>query len=551
MPSHQRTEYHFNQLNGDQETKTFDHRTEDNEAQTVWKKPSVFRTKISQYVANLSCHLLALDLCMAFAFTTIVNAALMDSTGKDDLTLNSVQASWLGSIAYICQPAGSVMSGFIVEFFGRKWSMIIVNLPFLIGWILYSVSHSVAMLYTTNVILGVGIGFMEAPILTYVAETCQPELRAILTALLGITAQISFFVDYLLGTVTTWRTAAAISTALPIITALYVTQMPESPIWLLSRGREKEAERSLCWLRGWVTPDVVKQEFNELVLYNSKTNTTGAIQLNTIESSQVILDQAYTIEYRQKYDITHLRGMDAQEYGEESHCSVDLWKEMIRPPTLRPLLLVIPFFFLYQLGGMAAIRPYMVHVFREFGLHDVAEWVAVGSAVIGIIGAAALVGTVNWLGKRLISLISFMGNAVACVLLAVYILLVLRPGSEGNSMAWIPLTLIVIFSFFSSVLFEVPWTMLSEIFPFRTRGIASGLSAAMCYIFLFIATKTYLDLEKSLELYGVFLLFGAINLVGFIFVYFRMPVMEGRTLIEIEEYFSGQTKGFVKNVPRK
>ena len=81
----------------------------------------------------------------------------------------------------------------------------------------------------------------------------------------------------------------------------------------------------------------------------------------------------------------------------------------------------------------------------------------------------------------------------------------------------------------------------------RTRGIASGFSAAMCYVFLFAASKTYLDMEYSMHLHGVFLLFTVVNAVGFVFVYYRMPRMEGRTLVEIEEYFSGQNKkGFLR-----
>jgi hypothetical protein len=69
----------------------------------------------------------------------------------------------------------------------------------------------------------------------------------------------------------------------------------------------------------------------------------------------------------------------------------------------------------------------------------------------------------------------------------------------------------------------------------------------MCYIFLFVASKTYLDMEQSLHLHGVFFLFAAVNAFGFIFVYYRMPRMEGRSLVEIEEYFSGQNKrGFLK-----
>jgi hypothetical protein len=53
-----------------------------------------------QVLANLAIHLLALDLCMSFAFTTIVIAALLDvkeSGGKEELSINSNEASWLGN----------------------------------------------------------------------------------------------------------------------------------------------------------------------------------------------------------------------------------------------------------------------------------------------------------------------------------------------------------------------------------------------------------------------------------------------------------------------
>jgi Na+/melibiose symporter-like transporter len=92
----------------------------------------------------------------------------------------------------------------------------------------------------------------------------------------------------------------------------------------------------------------------------------------------------------------------------------------------------------------------------------------VGSAVIGIIGAVCLVSTVNWLGKRFLSLMSLAGNGASCLLLGIYSYVVLRPGGADQYAAtWLPLCLIILFSFCSSVMFEVPWMMLSEVFPFR------------------------------------------------------------------------------------
>lgn len=67
----------------------------------------------------------------------------------------------------------------------------------------------------------------------------------------------------------------------------------------------------------------------------------------------------------------------------------------------------------------------------------------------------------------------------------------------------------------------------------------------MCYVFLFAASKTYLDMEDSLQIYGAFLIFTAINVVGFFLVYWIAPVTEGKSLVEIEQYFSGETRSWI------
>jgi hypothetical protein len=54
-----------------------------------------------------------------------------------------------------------------------------------LGWLLYCFSSSVPMLFAANIILGLGMGFMEAPVLTYLGETCQPQVRDHVTSFLG------------------------------------------------------------------------------------------------------------------------------------------------------------------------------------------------------------------------------------------------------------------------------------------------------------------------------------------------------------------------------
>lgn len=44
-------------------------------------------------------------------------------------------------------------------------------------------------------------------------------------------------------------------------------QVPETPMWLLGHYRERDAEKSLMWLRGWVTAAAVSKELAELKAY--------------------------------------------------------------------------------------------------------------------------------------------------------------------------------------------------------------------------------------------------------------------------------------------
>lgn len=69
-----------------------------------------------------------------------------------------------------------------------------------------------------------------------------------------------------------------------------------------------------------------------------------------------------------------------------------------------------------------------------------------------------------------------------------------------------------------------------------------GISAALNYTFGFVSKKIYYDLETTLSLPGVSLLFSAICGFGLIWMYFIFPETEGRTLEDIELHFSDNSK---------
>lgn len=110
----------------------------------------------------------------------------------------------------------------------------------------------------------------------------------------------------------------------------------------------------------------------------------------------------------------------------------------------------------------------------------------------------------------------------------------------------LPMLLIYAICFFANIgILHVPWMMLSEVFAFKCRGLASGISAAVCYLLAFFAIKTYIYIEQSLYLYGSSWFYGAISILGFILIYFIIPETENCSLEDIENHFSNNSLGFM------
>jgi MFS family permease len=292
---------------------------------------------------------------MAAALPTIVIPALRGLKNRapdETLFFTAVQASWFGSIAYICQPVGSVLSGIVLEPLGRKKSMILVNIPHIIAWFMLYFAGSLEEIYIAAVLLGLGIGFMEAPIVTYVGEICQPSIRGILTACAGVAVMLGFFLVYLLGTLTTWRVAAAICATVPLFTMIAICFVPETPLWLLSKGRKAEALSSLQWLRGWVSPKAVEKEFSEILRYSESSNRCAKCQKGDLKCN----------------------------HPPES--PIMLFKELLRKRTLKPFVLVIVYFAIGQFSGLPAMRPYLVQIFQAFGFPVDPSWATVATFMI-------------------------------------------------------------------------------------------------------------------------------------------------------------------------
>ena len=127
---------------------------------------------------------------------------------------------------------GCLVSGPVSQVLGRKKSMLLANIPFIAVWILFYYSNTSAMLFVALALTGFTGGLIEGPVLTYVAEVTQPHLRGLLSATSTMSVIFGVFSQMLAGRFADWRTVTLINLAFPILCAMTLALVPESPYWL-------------------------------------------------------------------------------------------------------------------------------------------------------------------------------------------------------------------------------------------------------------------------------------------------------------------------------
>lgn len=211
-----------------------------------------------------------------------------------------------------------------------------------------------------------------------------------------------------------------------------------------------------------------------------------------------------------------------------------------------------------QFNGIIPIRPYLPQVFNTFGVPIASQYASVRvfiqnvmfifkqntyQILIGlgaIVATIILVVTVPWFGNRKVILVGIGGVVICCFGLAINAYLYIKidqttfvPASKnpvGSNIG--ALFLFFFVSIFGYMSYGISWMMNSEVFPFRweiffllkclkptifcyrIRGTATGLTAANAYMTTFWLNKTYINVEKTFSIFGIFTLYSSISLVG-------------------------------------
>lgn len=120
------------------------------------------------------------------------------------------------------QPLAGLLSGWLTDSLGRRRTMILVNIPHIVAWLLLYRATTTAEIYVAGCLLGLGVGLMETSVLTYVGEVSHQSLRGTLLAMSTLTGMLGISSMYLLGALAAWRQVALMCLAVPISALLII-----------------------------------------------------------------------------------------------------------------------------------------------------------------------------------------------------------------------------------------------------------------------------------------------------------------------------------------
>ena len=422
--------------------------------------------------------------------TGVINGALRpmaEELGLTPLTEGIVTSSLLFGAA-----AGAFAGGRLSDAIGRRRTIIALSLAFLLGTITVVFAPSFAVMVVGRVILGIAVGGASTVVPVYLAELAPFEIRGSLAGrnevMIAVGAFAAFLVNAIIGNLWghidgVWRFMLAVC-AIPAV-ALFIgmLRMPESPRWLVDKGRHADALA---------------------VLRTVRPEGRAAAELADVERTAVEDEQQQSTGFA-----AVLRSK---------------W-------LLRILGIGIAVAVFQQLTGINTIVYYGQTVLIGAGFDESAALIAnVVPGLIGVVGSIASLYMMDRVNRRTMFLSGY-GLVTLCHVLIGSAALAIP---DGPVKPYVILVLVVLFvGSMQTFLNVATWVILSEIFPLHMRGLGIGISVFCMWIANALLGLFFPTLEAAMGL-SVFYLLAGFNLVAFLVMLKFLPETRGRTLEAIE-----------------
>ncbi|KAK9332288.1 general substrate transporter [Lipomyces starkeyi] len=455
---------------------------------------------------------------------------------------------WFVSTFLLTAWCGSLLNGQITDRLGRKNSMIVAVVIFLIGSSCQTIALNFTVMFIGRAIAGLSVGMLTMVVPLYMAEISPPEIRGGLVVLqqLSITIGIliAFWIDYFSNYIggtrcspeipyengvsfspytdvgpegcrqssASWRLPLGVQLIPAAILGVGMIFMPYSPRWLLMRGREDDALFSLSRIRQKPIdhPDI-KSEYINI-------------------KSEVVFEQ---LQHAEKFGTAKGWKLELLQYEDILSSKSSLKRVFIGSAVM----------FLGQFMGCNALIYYAPTIFGQLGL-DGNTTSLLATGVYGIINCLSTfiaLFLIDKVGRRVLLMWGAIGTCLSLLFVAAIIGINKDDLSQNFAAAWMGIAFIYIYDLnFAYSWAAVCWVLPSEIFPLAIRSKGISITTSSTWMNNFVIGLVSPKMLETIT-YGTYIFFAAFCLIAFLFTVLVIPETRMKTLEDMDEVFGDST----------
>lgn len=403
--------------------------------------------------------------------------------------LDEYMLGWSVSSILIGCAIGALLAGVAADRYGRRFTLVVCAILFAVSGIGAGLSHQLFNFVSFRLVGGLGVGAAAMVSPMYIAEMAPAKWRGRLVAFYQVAIVfgilLAYLSNYLFNDIgeNNWRWMFA-SQAFPSILFFFLLLLvPETPRWLVKKGRRRDAEKVLA----------------KITDAKSLEQQVKQIEASFHHQHKVSLKQLFT-----------------NTYG-------------------KILFIGIMVAVFQQVTGINSILYYAPVIFKETGLNSSSSLMqTIGIGVVNVISTFIAIGLVDKVGRKKFLVIGSLLMGVSLCVVA----LCFQYSYFENYVVLI-FTLLYVASF-GCTLGAVTWVYLSEIFPNLVRSLALSVATLSLWLADFLVTYTFPIMTKQLGTAATLYSYAALCAVAFAFMIWKLKETKGRTLEEIEHLFSAK-----------